>query len=354
VHDRDVSEPPVESSRDDDPDGAEPEGGSPPSSRVQSAISFGRLQVDQGRSRAEQLFAPHRDRAVVDVALRIYERDKVAAGTVVSSAVAFRLFLFFVPMLLFVVGFVGIFGDVLTSEVVDEARIAGSLAGQIDSALDQRGSGRWLAALAGFFGMASTGRTLARALSQASCLAWRLPVSAKASLRTIGVIVGLFVGLGLAAAVTNRIDDQFGVGLAGISYLAAAAIYSAVWWLLSLRLPRSPSHRSALLPGALLVGTTLAVLQAASQLYLPGRFQRASELYGAIGVTLVVLGWFFITGRVIVLSMTINACVFERFGSISEFLFSLPVLRAVPRRWPWAAAALGLETDVADPPADEA
>ena len=322
-------------------DGAEGDAPIAKPSGYRGLVAFGRGSVDTGRGKAEELLARYRDRPLVDIGLRIYERDKQAAGTVVGSAIAFRLFLFFVPMLLCFVGLIGIFSDAVPASAVDEARITGNLAGQINGALDQRGSGRWVAALAGLTGMASTGRTLARALSQASCLAWGLPVSAKASIRTIGIVVGLIVGLGLTATATNRVNDQFGIGFAGLSFFAAGAIYSAAWWVLSLRLPRAPSDRSALLPGALLVGVTIAGLQAVSQLYLPARFERASELYGAIGATVVVLGWFFITGRVIVLSMTINACVFERFGSISEFLFSLPGLRRIPARWPWIAQALG-------------
>ena len=43
--------------------------------------------------------------------MRLYDRDRDSAGTVVSSAIAFRLFLFFVPMLLFVVGVLGFFAE---------------------------------------------------------------------------------------------------------------------------------------------------------------------------------------------------------------------------------------------------
>src|SRR4051812_2222057 len=37
---------------------------------------------------------------VLDLAMRLHERDEESAGTVAGSAVAFRLFLFFVPTLL--------------------------------------------------------------------------------------------------------------------------------------------------------------------------------------------------------------------------------------------------------------
>ena len=69
-------------------------------------------------------------------------------------------------------------------------------------------------------------------------------------------------------------------------------------------------------------------MQAVSQLYLPDRLNRASELYGAIGTTIVTLGWFFIFGRAIVLAMAVDAVIYERFGSISQFVFSLPAAAA--------------------------
>ena len=76
----------------------------------------------------------------------------------------------------------------------------------------------------------------------------------------------------------------------------------------------------------------LTALHAVSELYLPDRFSHASELYGAIGATVVTLGWFFIVGRAIVVAMELNPVVYERYGSISGFLFSLPVMRTIPRR----------------------
>jgi uncharacterized BrkB/YihY/UPF0761 family membrane protein len=71
-----------------------------------------------------------------------------------------------------------------------------------------------------------------------------------------------------------------------------------------------------MLPGALVFGLTLAGMEAVTELYLPDRFSRASALYGSVGVTIVILGWFFILGRVMVLAMTLNAVVYERLGSL--------------------------------------
>lgn len=49
----------------------------------------------------------------------------------------------------------------------------------------------------------------------------------------------------------------------------------------------------------------------------------------------MTLGWFFVLGRSMVLSMSLNAVVHERFGSISRSVFSLPVARLLPGKSKW-------------------
>ena len=125
-------------------------------------------------------------------------------------------------------------------------------------------------------------------------------------MRATGAIVGLIVGVGLVSLLVNRIRAELGIAVAGVSFLVALAIYGVAWLLMLLTLPKATNDPSASLPGALLLALTLVGMQAISQLYLPDRFQRASQLYGAIGTTIVVLGWFFIIGRAIVFSMTLE------------------------------------------------
>ena len=84
-----------------------------------------------------------------------------------------------------------------------------------------------------------------------------------------------------------------------------------------------------------LVGAVIAGMQAVSQLYIPDKLERASQLYGAIGLTLVFLGWFFFLGRAMVSAMTLDAVIYERFGSISQLVFGLPLVRIIPRKSAW-------------------
>ncbi len=312
-------------------------------SRIKAIMELGRDRVTAGRSWAEELFERHRHRPLVDVGLRIYERDRESAGSIVGSAIAFRLFLFFVPLLLFVVGVTGFFAEHVSPDDVEEVGITGNLAAQINTALSQPSSTRWIAVSLGFIGMATTGRTLSKALSQASCLAWRMPMHSRASVKVISSIVGLLSGVAILSAIVNRIRQELGIAGAGVSLLAVFGIYSVFALVLASLLPRPTSDPGVLLPGAVLVGATITGLQAVSQLYLPDRFSRASELYGAIGVTVVTLGWFFIAGRMMVLAIVIDAVLFERFGSITAFVFGLPVARALPRRWAWLRKQFDLD-----------
>ena len=99
-------------------------------------------------------------------------------------------------------------------------------------------------------------------------------------------------------------------------------------------LPRATKDPGALLPGCLLVALTITVMHAVSELYLPDRLDHASQLYGAFGTTVVTLGWFFILGRAIIIAMELNPAIYDRYGSISQAAFSLPVFRGLARRSP--------------------
>lgn len=318
-------------------------------------VGQGSRAAANGRERADRLVEHHRHRALVDVVLRIHERDRSTAGMVVGSAVAFRLFLFFVPLLLFLVGLAGFVGGTVDDADIETAGLGGGLADQIRSALSQPHSTRWIAVGLGAVGMASAGRALSKTMVSASCLAWRLPVVAKASLRLTGAIVGLIAGVGLVSVIVNRVRADLGLAVTGMSFGVALVAYAIAWMLVMAGLPRPTRDPAVLVPGALVLAGILVGMQAVSQLYLPGRFSHASEVYGAIGTSVVTLGWFFILGRAIVLSMTLNAVVLERFGSISDALFALPILRALPRRSPRLARFFGrAEVPGPTPPGAEA
>jgi len=313
---------------------------------IAGVIAWSKQHAGEGQTWASEFLEEHKDRFVIDVGERLYRRDKESAGTIVGSAIAFRLFLFFVPLLLFVVGLAGFLTRWVTAQdVSDASSVSGGIAKQINAALTQSGKARWVAVFLGLIGIATTGRSLSKVLVTTSCLTWRLPITSKASMRVIGGIIGVIAGIGVVSAIVNRIRDHLGIGVAGLSFIGAIAIYAVAWIGVSLMLPRETPDPGALLPGAALVAVTLAGMQAVSQLYLPTKMTNASELYGAIGTTIVTLGWFFILGRAIVFSMVTNAVIYERFGSISQLVLSLPVVRILPRKSAWIRKFFDVDAD---------
>lgn len=270
---------------------------------------------------------------VVGLGVGLFHRDTESGGSMVGSAIAFRLFLFFVPLLLVLVGLAGLTsGHIDPDQVANSASISGGLRAQMRGAFSQSGSAPWVITILGLFGMLTTGRALSRVLLSASSTAWRLPIERRASARVVGGVAGLVCAMGLVAILVNRARDDLGLAVAGLSLGPAFVVYLVAWLVVTTQLPRGTDDPGALLPGAILVAAVITGMHAISELYLPDRFSRASELYGAIGTTVVTLGWFFILGRAIVVAMELNPVVYERYGSISSVVFSLPVLRALPRR----------------------
>ena len=295
--------------------------------------------------------------AAVDIAMRVHERDKDAAGTLLGSALALRLFSFFVPLILFAVGLAGVLGrHAGIGSISSEVGITGSLAKEIDGAFAQGAITPWLAMTAGLFGIATTGRSLARALVLSSALSWDLGGKQRTPARAVGVVVGIIIGVALLAALLNRIRDSTGIAVASVSFIAVAAVYIVLWSLLYMTLPRRTNDPGAAVPGASIVALVLTGLQAITQLYLPERIASASSIYGTVGVAIAFLGWFFFLGRAIALSFAVNAVVYEQIGSVSSFVFGLPVLRTIPQRVPSVARFFDLgagaegPTDVPTPP----
>jgi uncharacterized BrkB/YihY/UPF0761 family membrane protein len=266
------------------------------------------------------------------IAAGIYRRDKHAAGTLLGSALALRLFLFFVPTVLLLLGVAGLLGRYSTLDSSSDVGVGGALGREIDTSFAQGGLSPWVAILAGIVGMASAGRSLSRALVVSSALSWQMGGSQPLKLRVVGVVVGILVGLSFTWALVNQIRQEAGIAVASVSFVGVAGVYLVLWAMLYLALPRATNDPGAALPGAAVISVLMTVLQVVTQLYLPQKITGASSMYGTFGAVVVILGWLFIVGRVLAFTFAVNAVLFEEVGSISRFVFGLPVLRAIPRR----------------------
>ena len=78
------------------------------------------------------------------------------------------------------------------------------------------------------------------------------------------------------------------------------------------------------------MGIGFAALQAVMHVYLPGKVARTSDTFGSLAATIAVLGNLFIIGRLVTLSLVVDAVLHERYGSLTQRIFALPVLRSIP------------------------
>jgi uncharacterized BrkB/YihY/UPF0761 family membrane protein len=308
-----------------------------------------------GRARAERVtdwFATLREHvAIVDVGARVYERDKEAGGTMLGSALALRLFLFFMPFVLLVVGIAGVLGAPTDGSATSQSvGLSGTLRDYVDDAFAQSGRTPWIALVIGLVGVITTGWSLTRAMVLSSALSWRMGGRQRIPIRALGMVVGLVVSVSLSAAIINRINQATGVAVASMSLVGMAAIYTVLWLLLFQALPRTTTDPGASLPGAAFVGVVLAMLQMFTQFYLPQQVSNSSQLYGQLGVLVAFLGWFFFIGRSVAFACALNAVIYEQVGSVSTLFFALPVIRQIPRRVPAVGRyfALDHEPDGAD------
>jgi membrane protein len=308
----------------------------------------------RGRALAEQATGWVEDRRgevmPVDLAVQFYERDRDSFAAVLGAAIALRLFLFFVPVVLLITGLIMmIAGHDGVKSLADQAGVTGNLANQIDQATTTSKTTTYGLVLAGVWLTVWAGRSLTKVLAACSAGAWRLGGrEGRATLRMAGSVTTMTFLLLLTAAMMNRIKDNQGIAVITTSWILAAVVYSVGWFLVTATLPRRTSDPGALIPGAVLVGGAISALQWFMQYYLPDKLAHTTALAGSVGASVAALGYMFLIGRVMASSLILDAVVFDRLGSISELVFALPVLDRIPRRFPSVARYFDLDREGAD------
>jgi uncharacterized BrkB/YihY/UPF0761 family membrane protein len=276
-----------------------------------------RERVVHLRERAERtragIEARRADSASIDTALDAVERDAQSGGGVLAAAVAFRLFMFLVPYAFVMCTGFGLASTAAGQDPGDAARsagITGLLASAVASTSTLSLANRLVALVLGGFALILTSRSLIRVLWIVHRLIWRVQATRKPSrwgpLILIGLVTVLF-GLG---DLTSWIGSQ-SIPLRVLALLMTVVISGAAWFLVSWLLPRDECALWALLPGALIVGVGVGVLQILTVTYVVHVVTRKSALYGAIGIALALLLWTYFAGRLLTAAIAANATLWK-------------------------------------------
>jgi uncharacterized BrkB/YihY/UPF0761 family membrane protein len=239
------------------------------------------------------------------------ERETTAGGTLIAGGLAYRLFLWLLPLGLVVSAIASFWQDDVEGAAGDIGLDSESTQ-TMSEVIRDSSHGRWYFLALGFFFLLWFAIGVARALRLAHTVAWG--VRREKFRRPIhGALLFTFFGTALIASSLLSAWAREALGVGGLVLtLLMVAVYSVGALGMMLLLPHREARWTALLPGAVLVGVGIQGLHIFAALYLVPKLGRSGELYGSLGAATVILLWLYIIARLITLSAFLNATLWER------------------------------------------
>jgi uncharacterized BrkB/YihY/UPF0761 family membrane protein len=272
--------------------------------------------------RVDELTATARQRMPgADAAFEAFQRELAYGGGLLAGGLAYRLFLWLLPIGLVGAQILGILVDASNESVEDAAKEFGIGAAAIASAeeaVEASQPNRILLLLTGLVLLAWFSLGFVRALQLAYSLAWGLPRQRlRKPLYAVLFFNGLVLALAAAGAGLAWLREQLGLfGLLGV--LATITFQTGVGVLIMWLLPRRASRWQELVPGALLVAVGAQLVNVAVVFYFAPKIARSTELYGTLGTAAVLLVWLYVLARLITSGAFLNATLWERRQATTE------------------------------------
>jgi uncharacterized BrkB/YihY/UPF0761 family membrane protein len=262
------------------------------------------------RARVESARTEH---ASVDLGLTVVESDSTIGGGLLAGALAYRLFVLLLPCALLFVSGLGLYADTVDQspgKIAREAGLHGLIASEVASTASSRAG--WIVFIAMLPAVLYALVKLYRAIAIVHALVWHssgrgVRMSPK-GVGLLGAVLILTLGASEIVGWIRR-HDQVGGIAALVLYLA---VVGGAWLVASTQLPHRDVRWTALVPGALLVGAGLWVVNVFN-IYVTTRLvEDQANTYGALGVAAALLLSLVLVGRVIVVSAEVNAALDDR------------------------------------------
>ena len=266
----------------------------------------------------EELETRRQRSGMVDAGFLVRELDARVGGGILAGALAFRLFLFTVPVVYVVFTALGVASRALGHDPAQLARnagITGILASTVVKVEEQSAWTQIPLVLGAVVAMFITAGSLLKALYVVHWLIWRVPRVMPAGLVPRLAVIGFTLFASALGVAVNDVRNASGVAGAVITVLLTTALSFAGWWWVSWKLPHAPASARALIPGALLMAVGADVLQLLTTYWIGHLVARKTSTYGAVGIALAVLLWVYILGRIMVASAGPNAALWYRRGN---------------------------------------
>jgi uncharacterized BrkB/YihY/UPF0761 family membrane protein len=233
-----------------------------------------------------------------------------------GAAIAYRLFIWLLPLALLMVGGLGLWADATGQESADAAQgvVTGYVAESVAQATDALTPLARIALVVGSsLVLVYESYVLLRTLRAASSLSWGVPVRALPhapvatlvfmALLAAPVVVGMATG-----PIADALHQPWGLLLALLALAAVPGFYILGTLLL---FPHGARHWTELIPGALFFYAAIALVHLFTSLVLYPYLARKEETYGVLGVAAGLLFTLFVVGRSFELSASLNALLVE-------------------------------------------
>ena len=296
---------------DPEPDELDPDAPLTRSARARARAADLQARAVRIQERAEVERSRH---GSVDALYEIADRDAEVGGTIIAGALAYRLFIWLLPLaLVFVAGF-GVAASQASDSPQKAARslgLAGIVSGSVAGAANS--SARWYALLIGIPILLWATRSLLRTLIVIHRLCWTdvrhaaPKATPKATLRLLGLLLCLLVVSAAANYVRSRLP---GPGI--VVTIGLILPYGGLWLLVSMRLPRRDATWIGLLPGALLFAVGLEIVGAVVAFFIVPEAESKQGTYGSLGLAAALLLGLFFLSRLVVATAVLNATLWER------------------------------------------
>ena len=275
-----------------------------------------RERVAHLRERAERtkagIEARREESASIATVLEAIERDAQAGGGVLAAAVAFRLFMFLVPYAFVMVTGFGLASTAAGQDPGDAARsagISGLFATAVSSTSTPSLANRLIA-------LTSVGLPWRSRRARSSGPLGRPSADLEGATHPQAHALGALDPHGvrdrhLCHGRPDRLGRLAIARAAVVAFFLTILLAGGAWFLASWLFPRDDCALWALLPGALIVGVGVGVLQILTITYVVHVVTRKSALYGAIGIALALLLWTYFAGRLLTASIAANASLWK-------------------------------------------
>ena len=242
------------------------------------------------------------------------ERDGDVGGGIIAGALAYRLFIWLLPLALVAVAGLGFAADAASrspEEAAESLGIEGLISSSITNAAES--PKRWYALLIGIPALLWTTRSLLRALIGAHRLVWgdvRAAAPKPTALATLRLLL-LILSFGAFTTFASALRSWSpGPGL--VATLAIVVVYAGLWLLISLQLPHRAVDWVHLVPGALVYGLGVEVLNVVVAYVITPWALAKQGTYGALGVAAALLFGLYLISRVAVGAAVVNVTLWER------------------------------------------